>query len=192
MSSFRTFSQSFLENLQIGGSFQSDSYLYLKDSTIESAEAPEKILSNNYLFLTISTNNINLDLRYESYQNPILGFDPRYQGSGIAYRSLSYKGDLIGITVGNFYEQFGSGMIFRAYEERNLGIDNSIDGAKIEVTPTDGLTFKGLIGKQRYFWSTSKAIVRGADAEFALSNLFPKIFENIPITIGGSLVSRYQ
>ncbi len=192
ISSFRTFSQSFLENLQIGGSFQSDSYLYLKDSTIESAEAPEKILSNNYLFLTISTNNINLDLRYESYQNPILGFDPRYQGSGIAYRSLSYKGDLIGITVGNFYEQFGSGMIFRAYEERNLGIDNSIDGAKIEVTPIEGLTFKGLIGKQRYFWSTSKAIVRGADAEFTLSNLFPKIFENIPITIGGSLVSRYQ
>ncbi|MGB9771227.1 MAG: DUF6029 family protein [Candidatus Kapaibacteriota bacterium] len=186
------YGQSFLRNLQIGGSFQSDSYLYLRDSVIESAEAEEKILSNNYLYLTISTDNVNLDLRFESYQNPILGFDPRYKGSGIAYRSLSYKNDFIGVTAGNFYEQFGSGMVFRAYEERNLGIDNSIEGVKIEITPQNGITLKGILGKQRFFWSSSKAIVRGADAEFSLANLFPNTFESFPITIGGSLVSRFQ
>jgi len=185
-------SQSILENLSIGGSFQSDSYLYLRDSTIESAETPEKLLSNNYLFLTISTNNINLDLRYESYQNPILGFDPRYQGSGVAYRSLSYKNEFISITLGNFYEQFGNGMIFRAYEERNLGIDNSIEGAKVELFPLNGIYLKGFIGKQRYFWSLSKAIVRGFDAEISLSTLSPSLFENFPISLGGSVVSRFQ
>jgi len=31
------FSQGILDNLQIGGNFQSDSYYYLRDSTIESA-----------------------------------------------------------------------------------------------------------------------------------------------------------
>lgn len=185
-------SESIPNNLQIGGNFQSDSYYYLRDSTIESAEAPEKILSNNYLFLTISTSNLNLDLRFESYQNPILGFDSRYQGSGIPYRSLRYKSDLIDITVGNFYEQFGSGMIFRAYEERNLGIDNSLEGVRIELHPIDGLTLKGALGKQRHFWSTSKAIVRGIDAEVSLSALLPQQFERMPINIGGSLVSRYQ
>ncbi len=185
-------SESILGSLQIGGNFQSDSYYYLRDSTIESAEAPEKILSNNYLFLTLSTNNLNLDLRFESYQNPILGFDSRYQGSGIPYRSLTYKSDLINITVGNFYEQFGSGMIFRAYEERNLGIDNSLEGVRIEFSPYDGLAMKGVIGKQRHFWSTSKAIVRGLDAEISLSALFPKPFQKMPINLGASLVSRYQ
>lgn len=150
------------------------------------------MLSNNYLFLTFSTNNLNIDIRFESYQNPILGFDPRYQGTGIAYRSISYKGDFIGITAGNFYEQFGSGMILRAYEERNLGIDNSIDGAKVELFPSEGITLKGIIGKQRFFWSTSKSIIRGADVELSFAKLFPEIFSTTPLIIGGSVVSRFQ
>ncbi|MCX7908166.1 MAG: DUF6029 family protein [Ignavibacteria bacterium] len=190
--SFPIKSQSLLENLQIGGNFQSDSYYYLPDSKIEAEQAPEKILSNNYLYLTFSTNYINVFFRFESYQNPILGFDPRYQGSGIAYRSVSYRNDFLGVTVGNFYEQFGSGMILRAYEERNLGIDNSIDGAKIEVNPTNGITLKGVIGKQRHFWSYSKAIIRGLDLETSLNSLFPNAFEKFPLILGGSLVSRYQ
>jgi len=187
-----TFSQGILDNLQIGGNFQSDSYYYLRDSTIESAEAKEKILSNNYLFLTFSTNNISFDLRFESYQNPILGYDPRFQGTGIAYRSISYKNDWLGITAGNFYEQFGSGMVLRGYEERNLGLDNSFDGVRISVEPFKGLNFKGLIGKQRFFWSQSKSIIRGLDANVELSSIFPNLFNSVTFVIGGSVVSRYQ
>jgi len=186
------FSQGILDNLQIGGNFQSDSYYYLRDSTIESAEAKEKLLSNNYLFLTLSTNNISLDLRFESYQNPILGYDPRFQGTGIAYRSISYKNDWLGITAGNFYEQFGSGMVLRGYEERNLGLDNSFDGVRISVEPFKGLNFKGLIGKQRFFWSQSKSIIRGLDANVELSSIFPHLFNSVTFVIGGSVVSRYQ
>jgi hypothetical protein len=186
------FSQGILDNLQIGGNFQSDSYYYLRDSTIESAEAKEKLLSNNYLFLTLSTNNISFDLRFESYQNPILGYDPRFQGTGIAYRSISYKTDWLGITAGNFYEQFGSGMVLRGYEERNLGLDNSFDGVRISVEPFKGLNFKGLIGKQRFFWSQSKSIIRGLDANVELSSIFPNLFNSVTFVIGGSVVSRYQ
>jgi hypothetical protein len=186
------FSQGILDNLQIGGNFQSDSYYYLRDSTIESAEAKEKLLSNNYLFLTLSTNNISFDLRFESYQNPILGYDPRFQGTGIAYRSISYKNDWLGITAGNFYEQFGSGMVLRGYEERNLGLDNSLDGVRISVEPFKGLNFKGLIGKQRFFWSQSKSIIRGLDANVELSSIFPNLFNSLTFVIGGSVVSRYQ
>ena len=186
------FSQGILDNLQIGGNFQSDSYYYLRDSTIESAEAKEKLLSNNYLFLTLSTNNISFDLRFESYQNPILGYDPRFQGTGIAYRSISYKNDWLGITAGNFYEQFGSGMVLRGYEERNLGLDNSFDGVRISFEPFKGLNFKGLIGKQKFFWSQSKSIIRGLDANVELSSIFPNLFNSVTFVIGGSVVSRYQ
>jgi len=186
------FSQNLLENLQIGGNFQSDSYYYLRDSTIESAEASEKLLSNNYLFLTISTTNLNLDIRYESFQNPIIGYDPRFQGSGIAYRSISYKNDWFNLTAGNFYEQFGSGMVLRGYEERNLGLDNSFDGIKVTIEPLSGIIIKGIIGKQRFFWSQSKSIVRGVDANLELSTIFPNFFESISFVIGGSVVSRYQ
>ena len=39
----------------------------------------------------------------------------------------TYTIDGLEITAGNFYEQFGSGLIFRSYEEKGLGIDNAMD-----------------------------------------------------------------
>ena len=43
------------------------------------------------------------------------------------------------MTVGNFYDQFGSGLVFRSYEERNLGIDNAMDGFRLILQPIDGV-----------------------------------------------------
>ncbi|MCX7879044.1 MAG: DUF6029 family protein [Ignavibacteria bacterium] len=192
LSIFDSISGDFLNNFQIGGNFQSDSYYYLPDSVIESAQTPEKIMSNNYLFLNASFGNFTFDLRYEAYFNPILGFDPRYSGNGLAFRGFSYKSDFIDITAGNFYEQFGSGMILRSFEERNLGIDNSFDGIKIYFKPAEGINFKALFGKQRFFWGESKSLVRGADFEIQLSTLFPKIFNDFTLIFGNSFVSRYQ
>ena len=55
---------------------------------------------------------------------------------------MSWSGDGVGVTIGNFYDQFGSGMIFRAYEERHLGIDNALDGIRFIRTKKRNL-FKG-------------------------------------------------
>lgn len=179
-------------NSQISGSFQVDSYYYLQDSIIEAIVPKEKLLSNAYLFLNYHIGDFEIALRYEAYQNPVLGYDPRYKGSGIAYRSINYKGDFLSVSVGNFYEQFGSGMIFRSYEERNLSIDNSIDGAKVELYPTKGFTIKGLIGKQRNFWALSQSIIRGADLNVELSQILPNLFKDFNLILGSSVLSRYQ
>lgn len=179
-------------NQQFSGSFQLDSYYYIKDSIIGAIVPKEKLLSNAYLYLNYQVGNFEVALRYESYQNPILGFDPRFKGSSIAYRSINYKGDFLSISVGNFYEQFGSGMIFRSYEERNLGIDCSIDGFKAELYPSKGITIKGLIGKQRNFWSLSQSIIRGGDINIELGQLFPNTFNQWNLILGSSVVSRFQ
>ncbi len=61
-------------------------------------------------------------MRYENYQNVMLGFPSGlFRGEGISYRYARLNRDRWNITVGNFYEQFGSGLIFRSYEERGLG-----------------------------------------------------------------------
>lgn len=83
-------------------------------------------------------------------------------------------------------------MIFRSYEERNLGIDNAMDGIKIEFTPFDGIQFKGILGKQRNFWSESKSIIRGGDLNVEISTIFPELFKDCSLNLGGSVVSRYQ
>ncbi len=177
----------------ISGSFQMDAQSYSKDSLIGAEDIPQKILSNAYLFLNYRLQGFTANLRYESYNDPILGFDPRLKGSGFAYRSFNYANDFIDVTAGNFYEQFGSGMIFRSYEERQLGFDNAMDGARVKVRPGDGVEVTALVGKMRSFWESSKGIVRGGDLNLSINEMFKELLpSDLNLSLGGSVVSRYQ
>ena len=74
-------------------------------------------------------------------------------GNGIPYRFAQYTIEGLDVTVGNFYEQFGNGLVFRSYEEKDLGIDNAMDGIRLKYSPVQGLALKGFVGKQRFFFS---------------------------------------
>ncbi|PKP46203.1 MAG: hypothetical protein CVT94_15540 [Bacteroidetes bacterium HGW-Bacteroidetes-11] len=188
-----TFAQNFLEGGRVSGNFQLDAQVYRADSAIGAYEVDEKMLMNAFANLLYSNGNFNAGLRFETYLNPIQGYDPRYKGSGVPYWFGSWRNDQFEITVGNFYEQFGSGMILRSYEERNLGYDNAFKGAKVRFSPADGVTLKGLIGTQRFFWEQGPGIVRGLNGEFALNDIFDKEGNcKTRVTLGGSFVSKYQ
>jgi len=178
----------------ISGNFQFDAQSYTKDASIGADSVPQNVLSNRYMMLNYRLNGVTLGLRYESYTNPpILGFDSRLAGSGFAYTSINYANELIDVTAGNFYEQFGSGMIFRAYEERQLGIDNSINGAKFKIKPVYGIEITGLIGKQRFFWNESDGILRAGNIDINVNNLDATLLpDNLILNFGGSVVSKYQ
>jgi hypothetical protein len=178
---------------EIHGNFQFDAQYYLEDSTIGAPVVPEKVLSNGFGNLTFSRGNFNAGLRYESYLNPLLGFDPRYKGSGITYRYASYTVGDLDITLGNFYDQFGSGLIFRSYEERGLGIDNAMDGIRLKYNPWEGIYFKGFIAEQRSYFSKGPGLVRGFDGEVALMEAIKSLADSkTKVTIGGSVISKYQ
>lgn len=178
---------------EVSGNFQFDAQYYMKDSLIGALEVPEKILSNGFGNLNFTRGNFRAGIRYESYLNPMLGFDPRYKGSGITYRYASYTVGDLDITLGNFYDQFGSGLIFRSYEERNLGIDNAMDGLRLKYNPWNGVYIKALVGEQRLFFDKGPGLVRGGDAEIALMETIKKWNEwKTRVTIGGSVVSKYQ
>lgn len=186
-------SQNLLQNSQIHGDFQTDFQYYFQDSLIGAPDVPEKLLSNGYMNLLFTNGNFTAGVRYENYQNVMQGFDPRYKGSGIAYRFAEYRHKDFEITVGNFYEQFGSGMIFRSYEERSLGIDNSIDGIRVKFNPFTGVYLKGIIGKQRFFFDEGDGIVRGIDGEISLNDFVKKLnTSKWRYNIGASFVSKYQ
>lgn len=186
-------SQNFLNSGSITGNFQMDAQYYQKDSTIGAPDVPEQFLMNAFANIIYTNGKFTTGLRYESYRNPMLGFDNRYKGSGIAYRFATYTADEFEVTIGNFYEQFGSGLIFRAYEERNLGYDNAMDGVRVKYNPVQGITLKAIIGTQRFFWESGPGIVRGGDAEFAINELFSSLSESkTRITLGASAISKYQ
>ena len=158
---------------ELHGNFQVDAQYYNRDSLIGAPIVKEKILSNGFMNLWYTKGNFTAGIRYENYLNVMQGFDSRYKGSGVPFRFASYKNDKLEATVGNFYEQFGSGLILRAYEERSLGYDNVFDGTRVRFQPIKGIYLKGLIARQRTFFALSSGIVRGFDAEINFNELVP-------------------
>lgn len=175
------------------GNFQSDFQFYQEDTAIGAPPVPEKFLLNGFLNLNYTRGNFSAGLRYETYQNVLLGFDERFKGSGIPYRYARYDDGFLDVTVGSFYEQFGTGLIFRAYEERNLGFDNAMDGLRIKTSLNNGIVLKGVIGQQRYYFEKSEGIVRGFDAELPINTVFESMADSkTRISVGGSFVSKYE
>ncbi len=182
----------------ITGNIES-TFQYLNDDTLIGANQPaQKGLMNTYMNVYYTNGKFKAGLRAESYLPRIQGYPNRFDGTGIGMRYIGYTNDFVDVTIGSFYEQFGSGMIFRAYEDRGLGYDNMMDGARLKLTPYQGITVKGVYGLQRLSFQEgrivhSAGIVRGFDGEMHLNSTFKKLEgKKLDVTIGGSFMSKYQ
>ncbi len=185
-------SQSF-DSGSISGNVSIEAQTYSPDSLMDAPDVQEKLLSNAYINLIYRNQGVEIGFRYENYLNPILGFDARLKGQGIPYRYFTYRDDVFEVTGGDFYEQFGSGLILRAYQEPALGLDNALDGFRFKVRPIEGVEFTGLIGKNRIFWAKSDGIVRGGDLNISLNDILEDLMpEDYRFTLGGSVVSKFQ
>ena len=90
-------------------------FQYLNEDTIIGAEVPsEKGLINSYMNVFYTYGNFKTGMRLESYMPRINGYPNRFDGTGLGMRYVGYANDKIDITLGNFYEQFGSGLLFRS------------------------------------------------------------------------------
>ncbi|MCZ2357378.1 MAG: DUF6029 family protein [Bacteroidia bacterium] len=181
---------------QIGtvtGNMQFDAQTYQYDSIIGTPKVPEKARSNMFTNILWYKGHFSAGFRYEHYLNPLLGFDPRYTGSGIPYRFAKFTSDFLEVTIGNVYEQFGSGLILRTFDDRSLGYDNSVDGFGVQIRPVSGVTVKGIWGRQRSFFTLGQGIVRGVDGEVSLNELLDTSGTwKTQISVGGGFVSKYQ
>lgn len=173
-------------------------FQYLNEDPDIGAQQPiSKSLLNSYLNTFFTYGNFRGGLRFESYLPRIQGYPSNFNGTGLGMRYVAYGNDFIDVTVGSFYEQFGSGLSLRTYEDRALGYDNMLDGARVIVRPTKGVTIKGVYGKQRLAFNNNivhaNGIVRGVDGEMHVNSLFKKMQDSpFDLTLGGSFVSKFQ
>ena len=178
---------------QFSGNISIEAQTYTKDSIINALDAPEKILTNSSLNMFYRLKGFEVGMRFEAFLNPIYGIDPQYQGSGIAYKNLTYRGENFEATAGNFYEQFGSGVILRSYYDPQLGVDNSIEGVRAVIKPTNGINIKAIVGTMRKFWTQSNSVIRGADIEMTTQSVLPNLLPNDwNINAGFSLLSKFE
>jgi hypothetical protein len=174
---------------------------YSEDALIGAIVPPEKSGFNAFGNLIYQQGGFSAGMRYESYLNAVLGFPGRFKGSGIGYRYARYADPTgkVDFTIGNFYEQFGSGMILRAYEERALGIDNALDGVRLIIRPIEGIELKALYGKQRLDFDSrlinGPGIVRAVDGTIDINGLLAKnggYDWKTKLSFGASFVSKFQ
>lgn len=195
-----SFAQGIIGGGKVTGNTQIDAQIYSEDDKLGITDSTlnyRKFGMNGFANVLYSNGNFNAGIRFEGFLNPMIGYDSRYEGVGIPYWFASYKLGTLEMTAGHFYEQFGSGLVLRSWEEWTLGYDNNIYGFNAKFTPVKGLTIKGLVGVQRKFWepytADSRGIVRGVDGDFYLNDIFGGMTDSkTKITLGGSFVSRYQ
>jgi hypothetical protein len=176
---------------KLSGGLESNNQYYVNDNSTKAIAPTDKVGTNSYFTLNYTLKNFYAGIQLESYLPSLLGYPDELKGTKLTHRFAGYRTDKIDITAGNFYEQYGSGLIFRSFEERQLGIDNIMDGVNVRFTPLKSVRFKASYGLQRVFMENGEGIMRGADLELDLLDLL-KVRHNWGVTIGGSFVNRYQ
>ena len=180
------------KGVSLSGSIQSDMLVPRHDSRT-GAEKTGSFLNNTYADLLMQSKYVDAGARLEFLEYPLPGFEADFEGWGVPHFWVKGKLGKTELTVGTFYEQFGSGFILRTYEERSLGIDNSLLGGRIVVKPYSGITLKALTGVQRRYWEWNKSLISGTDAEVNLGELIPAWqAKGMGVTLGGSWVNKYE
>jgi len=185
-----------LDNLRIG--LESNTAWYNDDKKTgpffdsENEDGDKHLRSNNYLKLDYTfLKNFTATVQVESYEPfALINYSPNFKGTDLGIYALNYKNSKLNITAGHFYSQFGSGLILRNWEDRQLGLNNALLGGKMEYTPVESVSLTALYGKQRVGFETSNGEVFGANAEIDLSTIFS--FENSNLNLGLSYVGRKE
>ena len=193
MSSISLCAQEESDKLRLSGSLQSDMLLAQKDSTIGAEATDSRFLTNTYLDLKLMSRYVEAGARLEYLKHPLPGYENDFKGWGVPYAYLKGRYKNAELTLGSFYEQFGSGFILRSYEERSLGIDNSLQGARLNYRPWAGVAVKVLTGRQRRYWNHNKSWMTGADVEWNIDELCKSLQQhNTYITLGASYLNKHE
>ncbi len=165
--------------VSLHGSIQSDIVVPQDDDKIGTEHTSDDVLTNTYLDLNLTSKYIDAGARLEYLEHPLQGFEPDFKGWGVPHVYVRVKTKGAEITAGDYYEQFGSGFILRTYEERSLGIDNSLRGLRLKLDAIKGVQVKALAGLQRRYWDwDTKSVVYGADVEVNIDEYSQKMRDN--------------
>ena len=182
--------QQVLGNGQVSGSLESSSIYYTPDKKIDRPE--DHFGSNNYLKVDYSNGRFSAGVQMNAFLPALVGYEELADGYKfyLASKYIQWRDKNFEILVGDIFDQFGNGLIFRSFEDRQLGINNSLEGVRVAYNFGRYVTVKGMYGRPRLYTEYSKTWVRGADLSVSLAEIIkaPAITWNIE----GSYVNRYQ
>ncbi|HLP21929.1 MAG TPA: DUF6029 family protein [Chitinophagales bacterium] len=161
------------------GSFQNNTNFFIRDEKIGAFNLPHydnlKVGTDNWLELKYTNDKFELQtgVRIDFFYNSILRVPTSpYTGVGVGNFFIKKKVKDLTITGGYIYDQIGSGIIYRTFEERALGIDNALLGARLEYDVKGKVKLKAFAGAQKLKFTVLKPLILGfnADGNFSTKN----------------------
>ncbi|MDO4770844.1 DUF6029 family protein [Porphyromonas sp.] len=170
-------------------SVESNIGVYVKDSELKIPEQDRKFRTNTFVNLGYGVGNFRMGAQFDVFEPALLGFPSELKGSRLMQGFASYLSPKVEATLGSFYEQFGSGLLLRTYEDRALGINTALMGVSLRLRPFDWLSIKTFAGLPRKHMRYVHSRVYGLDAEVSLSHLLPDDVVNT-LSVGGAWILR--
>ena len=166
---------------------------YFNDSGTGASAPDGRMGSNNYLKMDYSWKGFSAGLQLEGYLPAIIGYFPAKWKSENFMRYDFYAGYTGGgwdVRLGSLFEQFGSGLLLRTYEDRTLGINNALQGIRVGYTFRDFLSIRAIYGRVRDIKEYTGAMVSGADLSLSISRAAK--WEKVDWAVEGSIVDKYE
>ena len=168
--------KSFCQNgINIRGTVEANVNWFREDSLIGATGIPQ--YENNdiggELWLTLITNykNWEVGVRLDAFESSnLLNPNASYSDYGLGMAYVQYRRNKLDLTLGYIYDQIGSGIIFRSYEERPLLIDNALVGGRGIYQLGENIEIKGFYGRQKQLFDIYPNTIRGfsVDGYFSL------------------------
>ncbi len=177
------------------GNFQGVFNGFVVDSAIGVTEktAPQygtqKSSSEAFLYANYAQSGYVISARFDLFNNSnLLNPTGSYSGQGVGFWQISKEIDKLKVTAGYFYEQYGSGLVFRAYKDDLIGLDYAIQGVKVAYNFTNNFAVKAFTGRQKGFqenrFGVANQVVKGVNVEGS------RTIGNATFDGGTSLVNR--
>lgn len=179
------------ENGRFSGSFETNSIYYVPDKDVRMNTTPDnRIGSNNFAKLEYNNGRLTVGVQFEYYGKALQGFNSELDGAKVMTKYAMWNDRKFSITVGDIFEQFGSGLVLRSWEDRDLGFNNSIMGARFTYNFNDYVNLKTLWGRPRMAMDYLDTDIYAADLSVSLSKLFG--MHKSYLALEGSYVNRYE
>ena len=173
------------------GSFETNTSYYLDDTRVNIYAPDDHFGTNNYLKLDYYRGKLSAGAQVEGYFPVLQNYPDELRNANLTNLYVSWKDESFDITAGSFYDQFGSGLLFRSWEDRALGLNNSIFGARFGYSYRDIFGIRAFVGTPRYGMEyKTNTYLRGADASLDISNFFRN--SDWTLSLEGSVLSRYE
>lgn len=151
---------------QLSGNLEANANFFFRDSLIGAANTPQydRQLYGGEAWLNLNYSNWGFDfgLRFDLFNNSnLLNPTGSFTDEGIGRWFIHKKIDKLDISVGYLYDQVGSGIIFRAFEQRPLLIDNALFGARLAYDIAPDWQIKAFTGRQKQQFDIYEPVIKG-------------------------------